>query len=302
MKADAAKQIVDSALTTLSNALDAGKSEQLTAYLRLMGTFHRYSWGNVLMILSQKQDATHVAGFQAWKKLGRFVRKGEKGIVILAPMVFRNADPASNEVADTATTGGTAGEGPAATRKPMLRFRGVYVFDVSQTEGQALPEPARVGGDPGACLQRLKDAIQQSEITLTEEDLPPGIEGLSRGGSIVIQSGLADAQAFSVLVHEWAHELLHQVKAIAGEEAHRPASKVVRETEAEAVAFVVNTAIGLETGSASSDYIAMHAGDAKTLAASLERVQRTATVILASLHPDADTAPSDEPNAEVVHA
>lgn len=127
MKAEEAKKIADQALQNLTDALKSGKSERLTQYLAMLAKFHRYSFGNVLLILSQKPDATHVAGFGTWKQMGRFVKKGEKGIVIIAPMSIR---PKEQEPANE----------PVKPSRPILRFRGVYVFDVSQTDGQELPE------------------------------------------------------------------------------------------------------------------------------------------------------------------
>lgn len=85
MTTEQAKRLSEDALTRLMTALEQGHSEALQAYLRVMSRFHKYSWGNALLIYSQRPDATHVAGFNAWLKLRRCVRKGEKGIVILAP-------------------------------------------------------------------------------------------------------------------------------------------------------------------------------------------------------------------------
>jgi hypothetical protein len=262
MKAEQAKKIADQALTQLTEALKQGRSAELTRYLSMMGKFHRYSFGNVMMILMQKPDATHVAGFNTWKQMGRYVKKGEKGIVILAPMALKVREEETRE-----------GEQP----KKVLRFRGVYVFDLSQTEGQPLPEPARVNGDPSRHTARLKALIAERGITLDNEDVPHGAEGVSRGGRISIRPGLEPAQEFSVIVHELAHELLHR-----GED-RKSLSKTIRETEAEAVAFVVSQAIGLDAGSASSDYIQIYDGKAETLARSLDRIQHTAAEIIAAL-------------------
>lgn len=262
MKVEQAKKIADQALEQLAEALKSGRSEELTRYLAMLARFHRYSFGNVMLILSQMPDATHVAGFRTWKQVGRFVKKGEKGIVIIAPMMIRKQDEQAKD-----------GDKPES----ILRFRGVYVFDVSQTDGEPLPEPARVNGDPGAHIHRLRQVITERGITIDNDDLPFGADGVSRCGRISIRPGLEPAHEFSVIAHELAHELLHR-----GED--RPASKTVRETEAEAVAFVVCQAIGLETGTAASDYIQLFDGKAETLAASLDRIQRTAAEIIAALH------------------
>ena len=264
MKAEEAKKIADQALQNLTDALKSGKSERLTQYLAMLARFHRYSFGNVLLILSQNPDATHVAGFSTWKQMGRFVKKGEKGIVIIAPMSIRPKDDQAE----------SKPEGEKA--RPILRFRGVYVFDVSQTDGQELPEPSRVGGDPRHHLAAIKEIVQAKGITLDYDDLPIGADGVSRGGRISIRPGLEPANEFSVIAHELAHELLHR-----GDQ--RPTSKTVRETEAEAVAFVVCQAIGLQTGTAASDYIQLYDGKTETLAASLDRIQHTAAEIIAAL-------------------
>jgi len=257
MNAEHAKTVADTALAQLAQALEQGKSEELTRYLAMLARFHTYSFGNVMLILAQRPDATHVAGFHTWRQMGRFVKKGEKGIAIIAPMVLRAKEDTPDE----------------QDAKPILRFRAVHVFDVAQTDGEPLPKPQRVDGDPSLHLDRLRALIAERGIALDQDDLPMGALGVSRGGRMSIRPGLAPAQEFSVMVHELAHELLHR-----GED--RPQSKTVRETEAEAVAFVVCSAIGLATGSAASDYIQLYAGDAKTLAASLDRIQKTASEII----------------------
>ena len=262
MKAEEAKKLADEALANLATALEQGKSDAMKSYLAAMGRFHRYSFGNIMLIVSQKQDATRVAGFQTWKEFGRFVRKGEKGIVIIAPMVIHAK---GNDKEDT---------GSDADDRTILRFRAVYVFDVSQTEGESLPEPVRAGGNPNGHTERLKAFISEKGIILEFVESLGSADGVSTGGKIRLRDGLAPAEEFSVLVHELAHEMMHH-----GEHDVRP-SKTVRETEAEAVAFVVSQAIGLDVQTAASDYIQLYAGDTKTLAASLDRIQRTATAIL----------------------
>ena len=90
MKREEAAKLAQQAITDLNTALQQGTSETLTRYLNVLARFHHYSFGNVMLIASQKPDATQVAGFHTWRKLGRWVKKGEHGITILAPMVGRN--------------------------------------------------------------------------------------------------------------------------------------------------------------------------------------------------------------------
>jgi len=268
MKAEEARKMTDDALATLAEALEQGKSEALTRYLGVMARFHRYSFGNIMLILFQSPDATHVAGFHTWKGVGRWVKKGEKGITIIAPMILKKRD---------------AEEHSDEQGKPIVRFKAVSVFDVSQTDGEPLPETAITSGDPGMYSDRLKSFIESRGIKLSNEPVPAGALGVSKGGEIRLRPDLAPPQAFEVLVHEMAHEMLHH-----GEGAVR-GSKSVVETEAEAVAFVVCHSIGLNTGTAASDYIQLHQGSKETLARSLDRIQKTANTILEAIsHEDAE--------------
>ena len=97
MKIEQAKQITSKAIEELSHALEAGHSEKLREYLAATARFHRYSLHNIMLIASQRPDATHVAGFQTWKRLGRYVKKGAKGILILAPVVLRKESIPENQ-------------------------------------------------------------------------------------------------------------------------------------------------------------------------------------------------------------
>ena len=259
MKADELKTITTDALDQLAALLDAGHSDRLTALFKAMSRFHKYSWHNVCLIASQCPTATRVAGFQAWRTLGRFVRKGEKGIAILAPLVGRNRDASADE-----------------QLRPVVGFRAAYVFDVTQTDGEPLPAPNEATGDPGARLDRLDAAICKHGIAIERVDDLNGALGTSHGGTIRLLNSLSPAVAFTTLVHEYAHELLHHAE-------DRPASRDTRELEAEAVAFVVGSAVGLDTADASRDYIHLYRGDREALSNSLVRIQRTASSILSAI-------------------
>jgi hypothetical protein len=199
-----------------------------------------------------------VAGFHTWRTLGRFVRKGEKGIAILAPIVAHRRDE------------------PDDDERAVVGFRAAYVFDIEQTDGAPLPAVHEPGGDPGTRTEALKAAIGSSNIVIDYADELGGALGLSCGGTIKALRGLEPAAEFMVLVHEYAHELLHR-----GED--RPASRDVRELEAEATAFVVGQAIGLTVADSSRDYIQLYDGNGPALAKSLERIRRTAACILAAV-------------------
>ena len=275
MKTNLAREVSKQAFNELVEAVEAGKSQKLVEYLKAMGRFHNYSLGNVILIGFQRPDATHVAGFRTWQKLGRHVKKNEKGIAIMAPIVWRKkAMHADNE------------DQQESKEETALAFKTAYVFDVSQTDGKPLPEFARTQGDPGAYTERLERFISSRGIKLERSNLRIA-EGISIGGTILLKASLAPAEEFSVLVHETAHEMLHL------DPANRPEDKTVREAEAEAVAFVVCHGIGLDTNSASSDYIQLYNGDKETLMESLERIQKTASEILEAVmdkESESDTA------------
>jgi hypothetical protein len=275
------QEIIAANVKLLIEQLEAGHSEALTNYLTAMSRFHHYSFGNVMEIARQMPTATRVAGFFAWKQLGRFVKAGSKGIRILAPIVGirRKTDEEA------------AKSDPIYPNKPVLvGFRSAYVFDISQTDGVDLPEMREVSGDPGENLDRLTAFVRSHGIQLAYSDDLKGALGMSYGGRIAILSGQTKAEEFSTLVHETAHELLHKA------ERRTATTKTVRETEAEAVAFVVGKAVGLVTGSASADYIHLYHGNASLLAESLEVIQQTASVILAALEPPiTDEVTSEEP-------
>ena len=271
MKLEQAKQIASSAIEQLIQALEAGHSQRLREYLAAIARFHRYSWHNIMLIASQKPTATHIAGFHTWQKLGRFVKKGEKGILILAPIMKRKAEnPEQIESDDSPSTVG---------------FRPAYVFDVSQTDGQELPAIGSVNGDPREHRERLVKFVAEQGIALGySQDIAPA-RGESAGGKITLLPGQSPAEEFATLAHEVAHELMHRG------ERRKSTSKRVRETEAEAVAFVVCSAIGLDTGSAAQDYIGLYGGDAKLLAETMEAVQQAASQILNAIGADGSSAP-----------
>jgi hypothetical protein len=252
-------ELTTKAIEELTLALEAGHSEALKQYLTAIGRFHKYSLHNVMAIVLQKPAATHVAGFHNWHKLGRHVRKGEKGITIFAP-VLRREKP-ENRSEDSA-------------KEVVLGYRTCVVFDVSQTGGKPLPSIGGVQGDAGHYGERLATYALSLGIRLEYSAAIAPARGISEGGKITLLPDLSSAEHTAMLAHELAHEILH----------HRPrraaTTRTVRETEAEAVAYVVCQAIGLETGSAAADYIQLHRGDSKLLFESLNFIRLAASRVL----------------------
>ena len=277
-KPNTKQELIAANIKLLIEQLEAGHSDALTNYLTAMSRFHNYSFGNVLEIAPQMPTATRVAGFWTWKNLSRSVNVGAKGIRILAPIVGVRRKKDSEAEKDITQQ----------NTRALLGFRNAYVFDISQTNGVDLPEMREISGDPGENIDRLVAFLKNQGVQVVyNEKIAPAV-GVSYGGRIAILPGQSKAEEFSTLVHEGAHEMLHRA-------GRRTATtKTVRETEAEAVAFVIGKAVGLITGTASADYIQLYHGNASLLAESLEVIQQTASIILAALEP----APAQEEAAE----
>ena len=262
MRSEKAKKVAEEALAELMDDLDKGKSEKLIQYLGVMARFHNYSVRNQILISLQQPHATHVAGYGCWRNMGRQVKRGEKGIAILAPIMHKKTTDPDDET--------------------VVAFKTAHVFNISQTDGKPLPDFAKVNGDPTGYIDRLKEYIQKQGIILKYTSTLGSTLGVSCGGIIKLKKGLSPAEELSVCVHELSHEMLHRNSNA------NMLDRKVRETEAEAVAFVVCKAAGLDTNTASSDYIQLYRGDRKTLVASLDRIQKTASSIISAVMPQAE--------------
>src|SRR6202171_691985 len=151
MKVDGVKQLTNKALEELIAALETGHSEALTTYLKTMSLFSKYSLNNLFLIVSQRPDARRVAGYQTWRKLGRQVRKGEKGIAIIAPLVRRKSEEKSEQTSDQHIIAG---------------FKIAHIYSEEQTEGEPLAELGTVTGDPSGYFERLAKYIAEQNIAL----------------------------------------------------------------------------------------------------------------------------------------
>ena len=211
-------------------------SEGWRKFAETRATFHRYSFGNCMLIAMQRPDAEQVAGFKSWQQLGRQVRKGEKAIRILAPMSVKERDERGDETGERFTF-----------------FRAVPVFDIAQTDGDPLPQAPRepITGDSHADrISRLEDYARSIGFTVDREDLADGCGGYCSHNAkrIVIANHHDSANAVvRVLVHELAHAL-----GVGYAEYGREVAEVIVETST----VIVCGSIGLDTSGESIPYIA----------------------------------------------
>lgn len=263
------EQVKEAAQLLEQGVADIFDSGRFAEYLDVMSRFHHYSARNCVLIMMQCPEATHVASYKKWQKdFNRQVRKGEKAIRILAPIqlkkTLRGEDEHGNEVEKEVS---------------WLGFKAVPVFDISQTDGDDLPEIATdLTGDVDG-FNRLCDSIAKVATVPVEWDVDitdPMCHGyFDRGENrICIRGGMSQNQTVKTLVHEVAHSILHKD---GGEQEQ--ADRHVREVQAEGVAYVVCRCLGIDSSDYSFGYLAGWGGTKETLA-SLDVIRRTANEIL----------------------
>jgi len=222
-------------LEKLKDGIQSVKSsEDFKRYLKAMSLFHHYSFHNCLLIVMQKPEATHVAGFRKWQLMNRYVRKGEKGIAIIFPMKVKITDSGEDE------------------DEVILRFKVGHVFDISQTEGEELPKPPQneIRDTHGSLLQSLMKFAENKDIKVEFQNLA-NVEGTSMNGEVLIhQERNPTAQAL-ILLHELAHEMIHW-----DPEKRPQLTREIKELEADAVAFVVAENLNIQNNS--DKYLALY--------------------------------------------
>lgn len=271
-------------------------SEKYAQYLQTMSRFHRYSVNNVMLIHSQKPNATRVAGFNKWRDdFGRHVKRGEKGIQIIAPIFYKKKIEEMKRDPDTDAPildkDGKAIFEEKEVKVPM--FKVVSVFDVSQTEGRPLPElAANLTGDVKQ-FEIFMEALRRSApVPIEFKPMDENMDGYfnEAAQNIAIREGMSEVQTVSAAIHEIAHSKLHnyekaQAEAVAGDEkAEQPVKKDRRteEVEAESISYTVCQYYGIETGENSFGYIASWSKDKelKELRASLETINKTSAELI----------------------
>lgn len=242
------------------------KGDLWAEYLQFSLKFHQYSFLNTLLIMLQRPNATCVASFQTWKRMKRYVKKGERGIEIFVPMLSFDLRQGEHPAADVKPSIDPATEEEPAESpgKTILGFKMGYVFDASQTDGDPLPERpyALLEGEDGGMFAVLKAAIETLlQIPVTFSSLPPGTIGCCRyepgpdcrpvAITISDDPTLSGAQRLDTLAHEAGHAMLHS-----GLEYRQHSERSMRELEAESVAFCILSAMGIDSSRVSFGYIA----------------------------------------------
>ncbi|RKI67066.1 DUF4316 domain-containing protein [bacterium 1xD42-67] len=271
------------------------QSDKYAEYLRTMSRFHSYSVRNTILIHMQRPDATAVAGFNAWKnKFQRHVKKGEKGITILAPTPFKKKieekklDPVTK--APMVDRNGNVIMEEKEIEIPM--FRPVKVFDVSQTEGKPLPQLSSPLTGEVQNYEIFMEALRRTSpvpiaINPIREEGVDGFLDLD-ARDITVKEGMGQMQTVRTTIHEIAHAVLHlkeqnRLSATAGtEQETKPKDRNTKEVEAESVSYAVCQYFGLQTGEYSFGYIAGWSSEKSLpeLKASLETISRTANQLI----------------------
>jgi len=252
------------------------ESDNFKNYLKTLSKFHHYSLGNTILIAMQKPDATLVAGYTSWQKnFRRHVKKGEKGISILAPTPYKKK--VEIEKVDP-TTGDKAKE---IQEIVVPVFKVVNVFDVSQTEGKELPSigVSELTGDVAHFDKVLESLKRSCPVPIDFEEIRNGAKGYFQAAEnrIAVQKDMSQVQTVKTLIHEMAHQKLHSDDP--------ELSRNAKEVEAEAVAYTVSQHFGIETSDYSFGYIAgwSKGKDLAELKDSLDRIRTAADELITDI-------------------
>jgi DNA primase catalytic core len=277
-------------------------SDDWLAALKVASRFHDYSFANTMLIVAEAErrglTPTRVAGYRKWQELGRQVRRGEKGIPILAPLVRKVAgtEPDQPHPPD-------ADQRKEQEETRLVGFRVVHVFDITQTDGPPLPDitPRQLVGDLPRQWDQLVEMITGAGFTLGFDDpaVLDGANGITHWDRrhVTLRNDLSGAQRFKTAAHELGHIRLHDPHG-----GTRPACRGVVEVEAESVAYIVSASAGIDTATYSLPYVAAWAkGDTAVVARTAQRVIDCARSILPGLERDRRLEP-DRPHSASLKA
>lgn len=281
-QADQLKEITDKLEQGVAEVFSSDKYKQ---FLDTMAKFPRYSVNNNILIMMQKPDAQICQSFTGWKEMGRFVKKGEKGIKIIAPAPYtiqkeqEKVDERGRTVLDK--------DGEPVMESVEIKinaFKVVSTFDVSQTDGKELPS---LGVDElmgsvdgyGTFFEALK---QSCPVPMTFENIEGGAKGFYSQVEkrIAIQEGMSEVQTVKTAIHEMAHQKLHAI-----EHSDKNMSRNSKEVEAESVAYTVCQHYGIDTSDYSFSYVAgwSEGKEMPELKASLDTIRRAASEMTSSI-------------------
>lgn len=280
----------------LTQQLEAGiqdlyASGRYAEYLSMLSKFHNYSYGNVMLILLQCPHASMVAGFQTWKKeFSRNVRRGERGIKVLAPCPVRHKIEQEKD---------TVAGGPSSEPEDIYipYFKAVTVFDISQTEGKELPAQivTELTDTVNGYENLFNSLVEYVGLPVTIEALPDSTKGCFYRGEqrIALRPDMSQSQTIKTLVHEITHAKLHN------DSEKRDRSQ--KEVEAESVAYIVCNHLGIDTSDYTFGYVAGWSKNKALpeLKASLDVIRSTAAAMIDAVSPKRERAISEKENKKV---
>lgn len=259
------QQEINLIMKTLEDGVrDVFDSEKYKRYLEFCGKFHHYSFNNIMLILMQYPNAQMCASYTTWKKLKMQVRKGERGIKILCPVPYcykkkENTNESEEEKVISA-----------------VGFKIGHVFDISQVDGEVPMLADELTANPDNLNDLLDKVIASSPVPVIYDNKISKNDGNGyydmKTKTIALRAGMGSLQTFKTLIHEIAHSIMHNKKY----------SDRKAEVEAESVAFVVCSTLGLDTSSYSFEYVATWSSskELKELKASLSVIERVSKDIL----------------------
>jgi N-terminal domain of anti-restriction factor ArdC/IrrE N-terminal-like domain len=266
----------DETLERLTNGIaQLTSSDSWRAWLKAQARFHQYSFSNTVLILCQRSTASRVAGFHTWRRLGRVVCRGESALWIFAPVTRRVASD----------------DDPEQSTRLVAAFRPVPVFDISQTEGDPLPEICTrlSGDDPLGAYDRLVQVARGIDFTVEDHVFEDETNGdcSHQCRRIRVSTGLQPAHRVKTLCHELAHACLHA----------EPMDRALAELEAESVAFIVADGLDIQSDAWSFGYVASWSGGGDEAIAAIKaagtRIQRTADRILSAVQLEEGDSPEE---------
>lgn len=287
--AEARKQEMDQMAEKLEAGVkDVFQGENYKAYLDFCAKMPRYSINNQILIMMQKPDATMCQSFTGWKEMGRFVKKGEKGIRVMAPAPYKiereqdKLDGNGKPILDA--------DGEPVKERVEVKvnaFKPVSTFDISQTDGEPVPRlgvDELVGTVEG--YETLMEAIRQaSPVPISFENIESGAKGYFHveENRIAIQEGMSEAQTVKTALHEASHATLHNKEAQNADNDKKTRNQ--KECEAESVAYVVCQHYGVDTAEYSFPYVAGWSSDKEVpeLKASLDTIRRAASDLIGKI-------------------